>query len=430
VSEQAPSDARERVVLVGVELPGQHGSLAARLEELALLCDTAGCDTVATVTQSRQHPDGRTYIGKGKLAELVDAVAEHEADVAVFDSELTPAQARNVAQAIERRVVDRTQLILDIFARRASTRLARDQVELAQLQYELPRLRRMWTHLSRIEGGLGMRGPGETQLEVDRRRARERIHHLHQRLAEAERQKEVSNAAREGTFLVSLVGYTNVGKSTLMNALTAADVFVENRLFATLDATTRRLALDGHEVLLSDTVGFIRDLPHTLVASFHATLAEVRDADLLLHVVDIASPELDEQIAAVHDVLAEIGAADTPRLLVCNKVDAVAPEVDAPAIAARCGDGLLLSARTGEGLDELRARLVAEARQRHRTLDLEIPYHEGKTTAYVESRARVLVREFGPRGVRLKVLVSPADASRLARWVTPAAPPADSTVVG
>ncbi len=416
--EQAnAANERERAILVGIDRPGLHGGLFERMEELSLLADTAGCDTVASLTQARDRPDSRTYIGKGKVDELVALAEEYEADVIIIDSELPPSQSRNLETAVGRKIVDRTQLILDIFARRASTRLARDQVELALLQYSLPRLKRMWTHLSRIEGGVGMRGPGERQIETDRRLARERIHRLQQRLVEAEQQKAVSNASRQRAFTVSLVGYTNVGKSTLMNALTEAGVFVENRLFATLDATTRRLEVEGDELLLSDTVGFIRDLPHALVASFHATLAEVREADLLLHVVDIASPELDEQIASVRTVLEEIGAQDQPTLMVFNKVDALEDGLSAEGIAQRHGGGVLISARENRGLDELRQALIERLRAHHRPVELIIPYADGKAAAIVEQRGQVLDREYLDTGVKLRALLPPEDLARLENYV-------------
>ncbi|MBI5831780.1 MAG: GTPase HflX [Armatimonadetes bacterium] len=418
LDQMTPSpDDRERAILVGLDRPGLHGGLLERLEELSLLAETANCDTVASVTQARAKPDPKTYIGKGKVEELVAAVEEYEADVIIVDSELPPSQSRNLAEAVQRKVVDRTQLILDIFARRASTRLARDQVELALLQYSLPRLKRLWTHLSRIEGGVGMRGPGERQIETDRRLARERIHRLQQRLIESEKQKSVASAGRQRHFTASLVGYTNVGKSTLMNALTDAGVFVEDRLFATLDATTRRLVLDGEEILLSDTVGFIRDLPHALVASFHATLSEVREADLLLHVVDIASPELEEQIESVRTVLEEIGAQDQATLTVFNKVDALEDGLSAEGIANRFGGGVLISAITGQGLDELRQTMLDRSRALHRPVELLIPYSDGKSASLVEQHGQVLEREYLDTGTRMRVLLAPADLSRLENYV-------------
>ncbi|MBI2302682.1 MAG: GTPase HflX [Armatimonadetes bacterium] len=418
MSSNPTTNPRERAVLVRVQAQLDGADLDLRLEELTLLADTAGCDAVASVTQNRERPDPKTYVGKGKLDEVKAAIEEHEAELVIFDHDLKPSQQRNLEQALGRTVIDRTQLILDIFARRARTRLACWEVELAQLQYELPRFRRMWTHLSRIEGGVGFRGPGETQLEVDRRRARERIHMLQQRLRDAERQKEIASQGREGAFTVALVGYTNVGKSTLLNALTGADAFVEDRLFATLDATTRRMAVDGQEILLTDTVGFIRDLPHTLVASFHATLSEVLLADLLLHVADLSSPELGDQIASVRSVLTEIGAAEQPVLMVYNKVDRMDPETDVAAMVQRFeADGVVVSAHTGQGLEALRGRLLSGARERHRRVVLSIPFEDGKAAAYLEAHAKVLERSFDERGVRVTALLAPADLGRLREYV-------------
>ncbi len=418
MAEHPQSVARERAVLVGIDRPGQNGSLAERLDELALLADTAGCDVVATLTQARTRCDPRSYLGSGKVVELTELIAEHEAALAIFDSSLTPAQARNLEQAIGCSVVDRTQLILDIFALRAKTHLARWEVELAQLQYELPRFRRMWTHLSRLDGGgVGTRGPGETQLEVDRRRARERIHLLQARLKTAEQQKAIAAGQRGDTFNVALVGYTNVGKSTLMQALSGAEVFIEDRLFATLDATTRHLTIDGEEMVLTDTVGFIRDLPHTLVASFHATLAEVLDADLLLHVADLSSPELASQIDAVRAVLEEIGASDRPTLMVFNKADAVDPEVSSERLAERHGGGVIVSALTGAGLAQLGQHLIEAKRQHHRELVFEVPYSDGRAAAWLEANAKVLSREYVDQAVRITALVSPADAGRLQAYL-------------
>jgi GTP-binding protein HflX len=308
------------------------------------------------------------------------------------------------------------------------------QVELAQLQYELPRFRHLWTHLSRIDGGvgarapIGVRGPGETQIEMDRRRARERIATLQRNLQDLERQKQVELRGRAGAFTVSLVGYTNVGKSTLMNALTEAGAWTEDRLFATLDATTRQLPLGAHTVLLTDTVGFIRDLPHHLVASFHATLEEVRQADLLLHVVDASHPERDAQMAAVEQVLAELGSADKPTLLVLNKVDALPPPIPLGSggerggaaldtLARRYEGALLISAFTGFGLAELKDRITRFVEARQTEVALRLPVGEGRWLAFVEERGKVLEREYGPETVRLRVLLKPEDAGRVARFV-------------
>ncbi len=421
MSERTSKNERERGVLVGVQRSDDEAALQSRLDEMVLLADTAGCDILGRLTQVRQRPDPKTYVGSGKVEEVKALVDEAEAEVVIFDADLSPAQARNLETALGHTVIDRTQLILDIFARRAQTRLARWEVELAQLQYELPRFRRMWTHLSRLDGGgVGTRGPGETQLEVDRRRARERIHLLQQRLKEAERQKDVAGRARAAAFNVALVGYTNVGKSSLMNALTGAEVFIEDRLFATLDATTRRLEADGEELLLTDTVGFIRALPHHLVASFHATLSEVLDADLLLHVADISSPELAEQVSAVHEVLKAIGADSRPQLMVFNKADALPDDLAAEAIAERHGGGQVVSAHTGAGLDELCERLVVALRAQHRRLVLAVPYTDSRTMAYLEANAKILDRSFGEAGTRVTALLAPADAGRLKHYLVEA----------
>ena len=292
------------------------------LDELALLLDTAGGQAVKRVIQRLDHPDHHTYIGSGKLAEVIEYKNALEVDFIVFDDELTPAQLRNLEKAFRCRILDRTTLILDIFAKRARTSIAKTQVELAQLQYMLPRLTRMWTHLERQRGGIGMRGPGESQIETDRRLITEKIVLLKERLNAIDKQKSLQRKNRESLVRVALVGYTNVGKSTLLNILSKSDVFAENKLFATLDTTVRKVVIDNLPFLISDTVGFIRKLPHGLVESFKSTLDEVREADLLIHVVDIAHPNYEEQIESVNKTLSEIGAIGKPTILVFNKIDA------------------------------------------------------------------------------------------------------------
>ncbi len=318
------SGRRERAILVGVLLPHSDATPDDPLEELRGLAKTAGLQIVGSLLQKRQQIDIATYIGSGKVEELKAIVEAEEADVVVFDNDLGPAQTRNLEKKLEVKVVNRTELILDIFATHAQTHEAHLQVELAQLEYAMPRLKRMWTHLSRYKGGIGVRGPGEKQLEEDRRLVGHRIQELKAKLAKIQAQKEREVASRDDVPTLSLVGYTNAGKSTLMNALTEAGVLVEDKLFATLDTRTRRWRFrGGGQALLSDTVGFIRDLPHALVASFKATLEEARQADLLLHVVDASSPEAENQIRAVKSVLAELGLEDHPTLLVLNKSDKV-----------------------------------------------------------------------------------------------------------
>ncbi len=353
---------KEKAILVGVAFNGRN-ELEEELEELAALADTAGAEIIGILTQTRKEVDPTYFIGRGKAEELSRMCAELSADLVIFNHDLTPAQARNLEKLLNVRVVDRTELILDIFAKRARTKQAMLQVELAQLQYQLPRLRRMWQHLSRLGGGIGTRGPGETQLEVDQRRAKRRISDLQKQLQEIQRQTttRVKSRKERELFTIALVGYTNVGKSTLMNALTGANVFVEDRLFATLDATTRVLYLpDGHKVLLTDTIGFIHNLPPHLIASFHATLEEVRTADLLLHVVDVSHRNFDEQIRIVEETLQEIGAGDKPTIIVLNKADKLPSDWDKQALLRRYPNAVLVSALTGEGIDELKGRIQEE----------------------------------------------------------------------
>lgn len=353
----------ERAVLVQLDL-GQ-GAIEERLSELKLLVLSAGASVEAVVQGRRPAPDSKLFAGSGKVQEIGEALRGHEGDIVVFNHALSPAQQRNLERELQCMVIDRTALILDIFAQRARSHEGKLQVELAQLQHLSTRLVRGWTHLERQKGGIGLRGPGEKQLETDRRLLGKRVKMLKSRLAQIEKQRKVRRRARERRELlsVSLVGYTNAGKSTLFNALTKAGAYAADQLFATLDTTSRRLFVDGENVVLSDTVGFIRDLPHALVAAFQATLEETAEADLLLHVVDSASDDRDAQIAAVNQVLAEIGAADVPQILIWNKIDLTHAEA-----AVERGDcdklkRVFLSARTGEGLDLLRSALAEVARQ-------------------------------------------------------------------
>ncbi|MDR2788341.1 MAG: GTPase HflX [Candidatus Accumulibacter sp.] len=349
----------ERALIVQLDLG--EGALAERLEEVRLLADSAGASVCATIEGRRKFPDSATYAGKGKVLEIADAVTAHQADVVIFNHALSPAQERNLEREVHCRVIDRTSLILDIFAQRAQSSDGKLQVELAQLDHLATRLVRGWTHLERQKGGIGLRGPGETQLETDRRLLGKRVKRLRERLRQLERQRGVQSRSRlRGDVpAVSLVGYTNAGKSTLFNALTHADSYAADQLFATLDTTSRRLWLGeaGH-VVISDTVGFIRDLPHELVAAFRATLEATSRADLLLHVVDSASPTHEEQMAEVEKVLAEIGARDAPRIVVYNKLDLT----ELPPAVERDEYGKItrirLSARRGDGLDLLRGALA------------------------------------------------------------------------
>ncbi len=313
---------REKAVLVGVQWQGQSDQqLKEYLDELAFLADTAGVDVVKRYSQKLEKPNNKTFVGTGRLQEIVDYVKEHEIGIVIFDDELTPSQLRNLERAFNMRVLDRTNLILDIFAQRAQTSYARTQVELAQYEYLLPRLTRMWTHLERQKGGIGLRGPGETQIETDRRIMRDKIALLKSKLKKIDKQMAVQRGNRGALVRVALIGYTNVGKSTIMNALGKSEVLAENKLFATLDTTVRKVVIENLPFLLSDTVGFIRKLPTQLVESFKSTLDEVREADILIHVLDISHENFEEHYQVVNQTLADIKAADKPTLVVFNKID-------------------------------------------------------------------------------------------------------------
>lgn len=321
--------AHERVALVGMQFYRNRGgryALEDYLDELSMLAQTAGGEEVVRFTQNAQAPDPRTYVGRGKAEEIAVAVKEQGIDTVIFDDELSPSQQRNLEEALQCKVIDRTGLILDIFAQRARTAYAKTQVELAQYQYLLPRLAGMWTHLERQQGGIGTRGPGEREIETDRRIARLRISKLKQELASIDRQMATQRKQRGGIARVALVGYTNVGKSTLLNRLTGENVYVEHQLFATLDTTVRRVSYGPTSYLLADTVGFIRKLPTQLVEAFKSTLDEVREADILLHVIDLSHPAWEDQMATVNETLREIGAADKPVILVFNKIDRYDPD--------------------------------------------------------------------------------------------------------
>ena len=374
----APGLEPERGFVLAVLAQGaEPDDELAELEELAR---TAGVEPVGRLVQHRAHPDPRSFVGKGKLVELKQAYNDTGAEVLLVDDELTPSQQRLLENELQARVVDRAELILDIFAQHAVTAEGKLQVELAQLEYNLPRMRGMWKHLERLGGGVGTRGPGESQLETDRRLARRRVSLLKERLEELEKQRDVRRKERRRTEIptVALAGYTNVGKSTLLNALTDASVSVRDRLFETLDPTTRGFEHDGRRYLVTDTVGFVRRLPHQLVEGFAATLEETLVADLVLHVVDASASEvrLVEQIAAVESVLHEIGADELPRELVLNKVDAVEP-AQRRRLANRYPDALQVSALTGEGVDDLRERIADRFAERFEPVRLLLPYEEG-----------------------------------------------------
>lgn len=375
----------ERAVLVGLITQTQNETKANEyLAELAFLAETAGATTVKTFLQRMDYPNSRTFVGKGKLDEIRQYVEENDIELVIFDDDLTSKQVQNIENELKVKILDRTNLILDIFAKRAQTATARTQVELAQYQYLLPRLTRMWTHLERQRGGIGMRGPGETQIETDRRIILDKISRLKAELKDIDRQKSIQRKNRGKLTRIALVGYTNVGKSTLMNLLSKSDVFAENKLFATLDTTVRKVIVDNLPFLLSDTVGFIRKLPHHLVESFKSTLDEVREADLLVHVVDISHPNFEEQLAVVEQTLREIDPKEKPTILVFNKIDAftyVPKEEDdltpmrrenislddlKKTWMARLHDKcIFISARQKENIEELKAMLYREVKAIH-----------------------------------------------------------------
>jgi GTP-binding protein HflX len=417
---------REKIVLVGVTLPPRTTEeTEAGLDELSLLVDTAGADEVGRVIQRRKAPDPPTFVGKGKAAELQEVAVTTDCDTVVFDNELTPAQQRNLEKLLGRTAIDRTAVILDIFAQNAHSLEGKAQVELAMLRYRLPRMRGKGSALSQQGGGMsaggariGTRGPGETQLEVDRRRILRRIHKLEADLREIDKHRATQRKAqhRSRTRRVAIVGYTNAGKSTLLNRLTQAGVLVEDRLFATLDATTRRLDLPGGEpVLLTDTVGFIRDLPHQLVEAFKSTLAVVVDADLLVHVVDASALDPHANIAAVQTVLREIGADDVPQLLAFNKSDLARGE--AKRLADLHPGSVAMSAAEGDGVDELLRTIGDRLRALTDVVELVIPYDRGDLLAAVHREGEVLVELPEESAMRLRVRLDPAALGRFAEHV-------------
>ncbi|RPH35760.1 MAG: GTPase HflX [Chloroflexi bacterium] len=394
----------ERAFLVALEPQAvERWPVERRLAELGSLAIAAGAEVVGSASQKRAHPDPNWYFGKGRAADLADEKAMSGFNVLVVDDELSPNQQRNLEKLIDGKVLDRSALILDIFARHASTREGRLQVELAQLEYHLPRLTRMWTHLSRTGGGIGTRGPGESQLETDRRRIREKIHRLRTEIGQVKRHRATAGRRRDRSEVpvVALVGYTNAGKSTLLNVLTDADAFVADMPFATLDPTSRRTTLDSHrQVVLTDTVGFINKLPHDLIDAFRATLEEVLRADLLLEVVDASDPDFIAQQETVQIVLDELGAGDTPRILVFNKLDRLNGAVATAGPQPSDDDVAYVSALTGDGLESLRERIATALRGRLVPVDAVVPYPRAELLARARSAGEVTER-FTDDGVRI-----------------------------
>lgn len=401
----------ERVFLVGVELKASDAAeVRESLAELGELAATAGAEIVGEGTQKVDSPSPATYIGKGKADEYAGFCRQNNVDTVIFDDELSPAQSRNLEKIFECKILDRTALILDIFAQRARTREGKLQIELAQLQHLLPRLTRFWGHLSRQSGGIGMRGgEGESQLEADRRKVSERIDRIERDLDSVRRQRETQRVGRQRSNwpLASIVGYTNAGKSTLLNQLTGAQVLAMDKLFATLDPTTRRLRLPTNQnVLLTDTVGFIKKLPHGLVEAFKATLEEVVQADLLLHVVDVSHPLAEEQILAVNAVLTEIGAVGKPTLMVFNKVDRLADGVPA-GLLEHFPHSVAISAKTGDGVPQLLAEIGTQLRPIREVLDLRVPQEAAAVIARIHAVGQVVSSRYGGKNARFQVRIPP-----------------------
>ena len=415
ISTQQP---QERAVLVGVDLPSRDHKvpLEYSLEELERLAETAGAMVVHKYSQQVRRVTPATLIGRGKVDEISGGLQEHHANLVIVDEDLTPAQQRNLENAFKVRVVDRSQLILDIFAKRARSNEGKLQVELAQLEYLMPRLTRQWTHLSRLGGGIGTRGPGETQLEVDRRRIRERIGHLKKRLTTVERTRSLQRHERDEVpfATVALVGYTNAGKSTLMNLLTRAGVFVEDKLFATLDPTTRALRLpSGDKVMLVDTVGFINKIPHSLIEAFKSTLEEVSRADLLLHMVDLANPLYEEQIQIIEKVLAEIGAGEIPTILVPNKIDLARTEPVARLKVNGIAQVCPISALTGAGVGDLLAAIGRILDQSKVRIETSFTPAQNRLVALLRERGRVVEELHDGESIKVTALVTPKLAGQI-----------------
>jgi GTP-binding protein HflX len=410
---------KERCVLVGVSTRTfSRESTDESLDELALLADTAGAEVIARMTQDRDRYDSSTFIGKGKVEELRVLVTENAIPLVIFDDDLSPAQVRNLEELLECKVLDRSGLILDIFATRAKTNEAKTQVELAQLTYLLPRLTRMWTHLSKQFGGVGTKGPGETQIETDRRIIRNRISHLKEKLDRISQQRVTQRKGRTKHIRAALVGYTNTGKSTLLNLLSGSDVFVENRLFATLDPTTRLVPLTSStEILMTDTVGFIRKLPHHLVASFKSTLEEITEADIVLHVSDIASKTFQEQISVVSETLADLGAADKPTLMVFNKIDVLPDRSPLAALAEQFPHSVFISATRGINILGLKGEVAKLLKEEFVDKTFTVSQRDQKLIAFLHTVGEVVDKDYQEDSVVLSLRVRKKDYEKVASVV-------------
>ena len=410
---------KEKCILVGVPTrTNVKAEVDESLTELALLADTAGAEVVGRITQDRDRPEPATFIGKGKVEEVRQRLKEEAIPLVIFDDDLSPAQVRNLERLMECKVLDRSGLILDIFASRAKSSEAKTQVELAQLEYLLPRLTRQWTHLSKQFGGIGTKGPGETQIETDRRLIRTRISHLKEKLERIAKQRVTQRQGRTKHTRTALVGYTNVGKSTLLNLLSGSDVFVENRLFATLDPTTRLVPLDASvSILMTDTVGFIRKLPHHLVASFKSTLEEITEADILLHVVDISSPYFEDQIIVVQETLEDLGAGETPILTVFNKIDTLQDRSILPSLTEKYPNCVFISAVRGINILGLKQAVAQMLNKEFLVEEIELPNSKQKVIAQLHDVGDVLERTYEEDKVRMTIRIHRRDKEKFLQMI-------------
>lgn len=406
---------REKAIVVGVATDRtERSNIKEHLDELALLADTAGADVGHRIVQDRQRVDPATFIGSGKAKEIGALVEEHRIDLVIFDEDLSPVQVRNLERDIKCKILDRSGLILDIFATRAKSKEAMTQVELAQLQYMLPRLTRQWTHLSKQYGGVGTKGPGETQIETDRRAIRTRISHLKKKLMDISKEREVQRKGRRELPRVALVGYTNAGKSTLLRLLSGSETLIENRLFATLDTTVRKVSFGaGKEVLLSDTVGFIRKLPSHLIASFRTTLAETAEADILLHVVDLSHPQFHEHIAVVNDTLSDLNAAGKPTIFVFNKIDLVTDRSIMREVGERYTPSVFIAAARGINASSLEEKLVSLLEEDITEQTLVLDQADSRTIAKLHDIAEIVEKQYEDNCVRVRLRVSAKNSERL-----------------
>ena len=416
-----------KAILVGVRLPGDFSSSGISLDELTGLATTAEYEPVAELTQRLTEINPKTFLGSGKVEELKQAVLHHEPEVVVFDEELSPRQNRELEKVIKCRVIDRPWLILEIFSHHARTREAKTQVELARLKYALPRLAKMWGHLSRQRGGIGMKDVGETQIQLDQRMIRNEINKLEKKLKQIDREKKTQRKSRQGTFKVALVGYTNVGKSSLMNKLTGADTLVENKLFATLDSTVRKIKKNfPYPVLLSDTVGLINKLPHDLVASFKSTLDEVRDADLLIHVVDISHPEYKNQMQTTDDLLIQMEMDAIDVILVFNKIDSIEDIEELERAQENFPSAISISCKEDEGIDALRQKIVTQYEKKMSPYQLELEHSQAGLISQIRKFALIVKEDYKEDRICLSLRLPPGGKAKINNIISPQEIPANS----